>query len=88
MKVLVDTNIILDVLLHRIAFFDHSRKIFELVEQNRVGHDSKGAIFTKLILVKSSSDTFLASSYSVSSRTHITVRPVVVRVVPIKSMAV
>jgi predicted nucleic acid-binding protein len=51
MKVLVDTNIILDVLLHRIAFFDHSRKIFELVEQNRVGACISASAFTDIFYI-------------------------------------
>jgi len=36
MKVLVDTNVILDVLLKRSAFFTNSRLIFELAEQKRI----------------------------------------------------
>jgi len=36
MKVLVDTNVILDVLLHRTAFFDNSHEIFVLAEHRRI----------------------------------------------------
>jgi predicted nucleic acid-binding protein len=48
MKTLVDTNVILDVLFHRSAFFDHSRKIFELVEQNRIGGYISASAFTDI----------------------------------------
>jgi predicted nucleic acid-binding protein len=37
MKVLVDTNVILDVLLNRTAFFDNSREIFGLAEHRQIG---------------------------------------------------
>lgn len=33
MKILVDTNVILDVLLHREPYFHDSRRVYELVEQ-------------------------------------------------------
>ncbi|MDR1971411.1 MAG: PIN domain-containing protein [Treponema sp.] len=36
MKILVDTNIILDVLLQRTNFYADSRAIFELTEQRRI----------------------------------------------------
>jgi predicted nucleic acid-binding protein len=53
MKVLVDTNIILDVLFHRVTFFDHSRKIFELLEQNRMEGCISASAFTDIFyLVK------------------------------------
>jgi predicted nucleic acid-binding protein len=48
MKVLVDTNVILDVMLHRTAFFDYSRKIFELVEQKRMGGCISSSAFTDI----------------------------------------
>jgi predicted nucleic acid-binding protein len=36
MKVLVDTNVILDVLLRRMPFYDNSRVVYDLVEQGRI----------------------------------------------------
>ena len=36
MKVLVDTNIILDALLHRDPFYEDSRAVYELVEQGQI----------------------------------------------------
>ena len=36
MKVLIDTNVILDVLLNRSDFFNDSREIFEFVEHKRI----------------------------------------------------
>jgi predicted nucleic acid-binding protein len=47
-KVLVDTNVILDVMLHRTNFFDHSRRIFELVEQKRIGACISSSAFTDI----------------------------------------
>jgi predicted nucleic acid-binding protein len=35
-KVLIDTNVILDVLLNRPLFFAHSRAVFELAEHGRI----------------------------------------------------
>ncbi|GHV07737.1 twitching motility protein PilT [Campylobacterota bacterium] len=35
MKALIDTNVILDVILHRVPFFDDAHAIFELIEQHR-----------------------------------------------------
>ncbi|GHU49407.1 hypothetical protein FACS1894200_08010 [Spirochaetia bacterium] len=35
MKALIDTNVILDVILHRIPFFDDAHAVFELIEQRR-----------------------------------------------------
>jgi predicted nucleic acid-binding protein len=53
MKVLVDTNVILDVLFHRAAFFDHSRKIFELLEKNLMEACISASAFTDIFyLVK------------------------------------
>ena len=36
MKVLIDTNVILDVLCARPDFVDHSLKVFKLCEENRI----------------------------------------------------
>jgi len=36
MKVLVDTNVVLDVLLKRTQFYQDSFKIFQLVDQERI----------------------------------------------------
>ena len=36
MRVLIDTNIILDVLLQRKDFYDSSKKVLELCENNTV----------------------------------------------------
>ena len=45
MKVLVDTNVILDSLLNRSAFSIHSKAIFDLAEQKRIiGNVSASAI--------------------------------------------
>ena len=45
MKVLVDTNVILDTLLHRAPFYDDSRAMYALVEQGRItGHVSSSAM--------------------------------------------
>jgi predicted nucleic acid-binding protein len=41
MKVLVDTNVVLDVLLNRSPFSAHSKAIFDFAEQKRIiGHIS------------------------------------------------
>jgi predicted nucleic acid-binding protein len=48
MKILVDTNVILDVLFQRSVFFDYSRKIFELVEQNRIDGCISASAFTDI----------------------------------------
>jgi predicted nucleic acid-binding protein len=50
MKVMGDTNIILDVLFHRSAFFDHSRKIIELVELNRIEGCISASAFTDIFI--------------------------------------
>jgi predicted nucleic acid-binding protein len=53
MKVLVDTNIILNVLFYRATFFDQSRKIFELLEQNQMEACISASAFTDIFyLVK------------------------------------
>jgi len=53
MKVLVDTNILLDVLLSRADFFCDSRLIFEFVEQKRItGCISASAITDIFYIVK------------------------------------
>ncbi|MDR2589251.1 MAG: PIN domain-containing protein [Spirochaetales bacterium] len=45
MKVLVDTNIILDILFHRAPFYDDSRIVYTLVEQGRItGYISSSAM--------------------------------------------
>jgi len=45
MKVLIDTNIILDVLLNRSAFSDNSKAIFDLAEKKQIiGHISASAM--------------------------------------------
>jgi predicted nucleic acid-binding protein len=36
MKVLVDTNVILDVLLHRVPFYEDSRAVYGLVERCQI----------------------------------------------------
>jgi predicted nucleic acid-binding protein len=36
MKVLVDTNVILDVLLHRVPFYEDSRAVYDLVERRQI----------------------------------------------------
>ena len=36
MKVIIDTNVVMDVLLNRPAFFGDSRKVFELAERGRI----------------------------------------------------
>ena len=36
MKVLVDTNVILDVLLHRVPFYGDSRAVYDLVEERKI----------------------------------------------------
>jgi predicted nucleic acid-binding protein len=48
MKVLVDTNIVLDVLLQRYPFFDYSRVIFELIEQKRITGCISSSAFTDI----------------------------------------
>jgi predicted nucleic acid-binding protein len=45
MKVLVDTNVVLDVLLNRSPFYANSRAVFELGEQKRItGYISASSI--------------------------------------------
>jgi predicted nucleic acid-binding protein len=45
MKVLIDTNVVLDVLVNNNAFFAHSKKIFDFAEQRRItGFISASAI--------------------------------------------
>ena len=45
MKVLVDTNVILDTLFHRAPFYDDSRALYTLVEQGRItGYVSSSAM--------------------------------------------
>ena len=45
MKVLIDSNVILDVLLNRSSFYTNSRKVFELAEKKQVaGHISASAM--------------------------------------------
>jgi predicted nucleic acid-binding protein len=45
MKVLIDTNVVLDVLLDNSAFIAYSRKIFDFAEQKRItGYISASAI--------------------------------------------
>jgi predicted nucleic acid-binding protein len=45
MKVLIDTNVVLDVLLNRSPFYTNSRAIFELAEQKRIiGYVSASSI--------------------------------------------
>ena len=36
MKVLIDTNVVLDVLINNLAFFVHSKKIFDFAEQKQI----------------------------------------------------
>jgi predicted nucleic acid-binding protein len=48
MKVLVDTNVILDVLLHRDPFFDHSRTILAVIEQKEVSGYISASAFTDI----------------------------------------
>jgi predicted nucleic acid-binding protein len=45
MKVLIDTNVVLDVLINNAAFFANSKKIFDFAEQKRItGFISASAI--------------------------------------------
>ena len=45
MKILIDTNVILDVLLNRAAFSANSKAVFDLAEQKRItGYVSASAI--------------------------------------------
>jgi len=45
MKVLIDTNVVLDVLINNVAFFAKSKKIFDFAEQKRItGFISASAI--------------------------------------------
>jgi len=45
MKVLIDTNVVLDVLINNAVFFAHSKKIFDFAEQKRItGYISASAI--------------------------------------------
>jgi predicted nucleic acid-binding protein len=45
MKVLIDTNVVLDVLINNSAFFSHSKKIFDFAEQKHItGFISASAI--------------------------------------------
>ncbi len=45
MKVLIDTNVVLDVLINNALFFTHSKKIFDFAEQKRItGFISASAI--------------------------------------------
>jgi predicted nucleic acid-binding protein len=45
MKVLVDTNVVLDVLLNRSNFYTNSRAVFELAEKKHItGHISASSI--------------------------------------------
>ena len=37
MKVLIDTNIIFDLALIRIPFYDEADEIFYLIERNKIG---------------------------------------------------
>jgi predicted nucleic acid-binding protein len=36
MKVLIDTNVVLDVLINNAVFFANSKKIFDFTEQKRI----------------------------------------------------
>jgi predicted nucleic acid-binding protein len=45
MKVLIDTNVILDVLINNAVFFAHSKKMFDFAEQKQItGYISASAI--------------------------------------------
>jgi len=45
MKILIDTNVVLDVLINNSAFFTHSKKIFDFAEQKQItGFISASAI--------------------------------------------
>jgi predicted nucleic acid-binding protein len=62
MKVLIDTNVVLDVLINNSAFFAHSKKIFDLAEQKQIiGFISASAITEvtpeQFIKIKTSSYT-------------------------------
>jgi predicted nucleic acid-binding protein len=48
MKILFDTNIILDVLLHRDPFFAYCRAAFEIVEQKRIIGCISSSAFTDI----------------------------------------
>jgi predicted nucleic acid-binding protein len=45
MKVLIDTNVVLDVLINNLVFLTYSKKIFDLAEQKQItGYISASAI--------------------------------------------
>jgi predicted nucleic acid-binding protein len=48
MKILVDTNVILDVLLQRHDFYDNSCAVFKLVEQRQIDGGISASAFTDI----------------------------------------
>jgi len=52
MKILIDTNVILDVLLNRYEFYANSRLVFELVEKNQVIGCISSSVITDIFILR------------------------------------
>ena len=59
MKVLLDTNVILDVLLHRIPFYEDASVVYDLVERRRISGYVSSSAMTDIfyLLYKAIKDT-------------------------------
>ncbi|MDR2476208.1 MAG: PIN domain-containing protein [Treponema sp.] len=59
MKVLLDTNVILDVLLHREPFYEDSRAVYDLVERHEISGCVSSSAMTDIfyLLYKAIKDT-------------------------------
>jgi predicted nucleic acid-binding protein len=66
MKILVDTNVILNVLLERPDFFVHSRAVFKLVEQRRISGYISASAFTDIFYLIKKDIKNLEKVYSIA----------------------
>jgi len=51
MKTLIDSNVVLDVLLNRPAFYTNSRKVFKLAEQRQITGDISASAMTDIFYI-------------------------------------
>ena len=63
MKILIDTNVILDVLLNRGAFYHTSRAIFELAERKQIIGCINASVFTDIFYIISKEFKNIESVY-------------------------
>jgi predicted nucleic acid-binding protein len=66
MKILVDTNVILDALLQRPDFYDNSRAVFKLVEQRYIDGGISASAFTDIFYLVNKKIKNVETGYTIA----------------------